>query len=170
MQLRPDFEEANVGGRAEHLFQGATSQQGEAESHSKCGAGVRRVMPLRDHHTQCQRHTVAWKKHQRGEGTSAALRETPIQRIMVDRHGKSQTHVSLVTVIIVLERACFSTPHALCIGPPREPNGISIYQDHCKENKDASQQRREQITVTTGFFSQQIKAMTCDRCSKKGLH
>lgn len=35
-------------------------------------------MPFRDHHTHCERHTVACKKQLKGEeGTTATLRESP---------------------------------------------------------------------------------------------
>lgn len=59
---------------------------------------------------------MAWKKHLRGEGTTAALRESPNPEDCGGQTWEDPDPCSLVSVIIVLERALFPTPHALYTG------------------------------------------------------
>lgn len=57
-------------------------------------------------------------------------------------------------------------------GEPENQITSSFTKTTVKKAKtaDASQQRREQVTITTGFIPEQIKAMTHEGCSGKGLH
>lgn len=89
----------------------------------------------------------------------------PIQRTGVETHGKSQTHVSLVTVIVVVERARSPTPlqDELCnlgsrpekqMAPPVTKTTVKTTKD-----EDAAHQRSEQVTVPAGCIPQKRKAV-----------
>lgn len=98
----------------------------------------------------------------------------------MEMRGKSQTQVSLVTVItVVLERAYSPTPRALLqdelcnLGSwPEKQTVPPVTKTTVKTTKaeDAAQQRREQVTVPAGFIPPKIEAVTGDGCPKKGLH
>lgn len=95
----------------------------------------------------------------------------------MEMHGKNQTHVSLVTVIItVLKRACCPTSQAslqdeLCnLGSqPEKQMAPPVTKTTVKKTKaaDAAQQRSK--SLTTGFIPQQIRSVTGDGCPKKGF-
>lgn len=104
------------------------------------------------------------KNYLRGKGTTAALRESPNPEDCGRQTWEESDPCKPANCDNSAKRGFF--PHTIC--PLQRVSQKQITSPFTKttvkktKTADARQQRKERVTITTGFIPQQIKAMTCD--------